>query len=69
MSKRAKEFRSMNTAQLQEKLKELRMELIKQNAQRATGTTPKSPGLIRETRRNIARILTIEKQGGEDKKA
>ena len=59
MSKKSKEFQGMNEAQLKEKEKELRMELIKHNAQIATGTTPKSPGLIRQTKKNIARILTV----------
>ena len=76
MSSRVKEFKAMSEAQLKEKLSELRMELIKHNAQIATGTTPKSPGLIRETKRNIARIMMIlnskqkefKKQEGEDKK-
>lgn len=61
MSKRSKEFNAMTVAQLNDKLGELKMELIKHNAQIATGTTPKSPGLIRETKRNIARIRTIMK--------
>lgn len=68
MSKRSKEFKNMSEASLNEKIKELRIELIKHNAQVATGTTPKSPGLIRQTKRNIARALTIKKQGGADKK-
>lgn len=81
MSSRVKEFKAMNEVQLKDKLSELRMELIKQNAQIATGTTPKSPGLIRETKRNIARIMMIleskqlkskkrktKKQEGEEKK-
>ncbi|OGM02683.1 50S ribosomal protein L29, partial [Candidatus Woesearchaeota archaeon RBG_13_36_6] len=55
MSSRVKEFGAMKEAQLNEKLSELRMELIKHNAQIATGTTPKSPGLIRQIKRNIAR--------------
>jgi len=71
MGKRIKEFRGMNEAQLNDKLVELRKELIKQNAQIATGTTPKSPGLVRQSKRNIARIITIlniKKQAGVDKK-
>ncbi|MFH1399369.1 MAG: 50S ribosomal protein L29 [Candidatus Woesearchaeota archaeon] len=68
--KATKEFKTMNASQLKERLMDLRKELVKQNAQIATGTTPKSPGLIRQNKRNIARILTIMKQnqGGEDKK-
>ena len=60
----------MSPAQLKERISESRMELIKLNAQVATGTTPKSPGLIKETKKMIARAYTLlnEKQGGEDKK-
>lgn len=52
----------MSKEELKEKLKELRLELIKHNSEIATGTVPKSPGLIRQTKRNIARILTILKE-------
>jgi len=54
-----KDLRSMTKEELNSKLKELRKEMIKHNAQIATGTTPKSPGQIREIKKTIARILTI----------
>ena len=41
------------------KLAELRKELMKINAQIATGTTPKSPGQARSIKKTIARIHTI----------
>lgn len=65
-----KELGKMSTVQLKEKISELRMELVKLNAQVATGTTPKSPGLLRQTKKNIARSLTLikQKEGGKDKK-
>ena len=53
---------SMNVEDLNAKVKELRKELIKHNAQIATGTTPKSPGQVRQTKKTIARILTVLKQ-------
>jgi large subunit ribosomal protein L29 len=70
MSKQTKELKALSEGQLKDRLSELEMEMIKHNAQVATGSTPKSPGLIRQTKRNIARILTIlhEKEGGEDQK-
>ena len=34
-------------------------ELIKINAQISTGTTPKSPGQVKQIKKNIAKILTI----------
>ncbi len=54
-----KELRGMGDAALKEKLLELRKDLAKDNAQVAVGTTPKSPGRLRQTKKTIARILTI----------
>jgi len=70
MTKKMKELKTMNEAQLNERLNQLRMELVKLNTQVAGGTAPKSPGMIRQSKRNIARILTIlntKKQGGAEK--
>ena len=50
----------MSKADLNSKLEELRKEMIKHNAQISTGTTPKSPGQVKEIRKTIAKILTIE---------
>ena len=52
------EMKSMGEAQLKAKLKDLEKELIKVNAQIATGTAPQNPGNIREIKKTIARILT-----------
>ncbi|MBW2993414.1 50S ribosomal protein L29 [Candidatus Woesearchaeota archaeon] len=46
------------------KLKELQKDLIKHNAQIATGTIPKSPGQVKQTKKTIARIYSILNQGG-----
>ncbi|MBU0628319.1 MAG: 50S ribosomal protein L29 [Nanoarchaeota archaeon] len=56
---KAKEIRSLSKEDLNVKLEELKKERIKLNAQISTGTTPKSPGQVREVKKNIARILTI----------
>lgn len=56
---KAKEIRAMNKEELEKKLGELRKELIKINAQISTGTTPKSPGHVKQIKKNIAKILTI----------
>lgn len=56
---KAKELKSMSEEDLKSKLSELRKELTKFNAQIATGTNPKSPGQIRNTKKTIARILTL----------
>jgi len=57
---RTKDLRVMSEAELKSKLTELRMELIKHNAQISTGTTPKSPGQVRNVKKTIAKILTIQ---------
>jgi len=55
---KAKDIAKLNPDDLNKKLIELRKELIKQNAQVATGTTPKSPGQIKDIKKTIAKILT-----------
>jgi ribosomal protein L29 len=51
----------MSKAELQAKVLELRKELIKLNAQTATGTAPKNPMQIRTTKKYISRLLTALK--------
>ena len=59
----------MNEENLKARLEELRKELVKHNTQIATGTTPKSPGQLKQIKKNIAKILTIlhEKNKGTKK--
>jgi len=57
-----KDLRSMSEDELKSKFIELKKELIKSNAQIATGTTPKSPGQVKQTKRLIAKILTLQKE-------
>lgn len=59
---RAKEVREMSDEQIEKQLKDLRNELLKERAITATGGAPENPGRIRELRRTIARILTIQKE-------
>lgn len=56
-----KELKNMNKEDLQTKLNDLRKELIKENAQIAVGTTPKSPGQIKQMKKAIARIIQLLK--------
>jgi ribosomal protein L29 len=56
---KAKDLKGMSKNDLAAKEKELRKELIKLSAQRATGTIAKNPLQIRNIKKNIARILTI----------
>lgn len=54
-----KELNSLNEQELQQKIFELRTDLIKDNIQVATGVSPKSSGKISKAKRTIARIKTI----------
>ena len=60
----AKEIRGMDKNTLDEKLVELKKELVKMNAQVAVGTALKNPGQVRTVKKTIARILTINSQKG-----
>lgn len=57
-----KEIQALDEKSLLGKIEELRMELLKENSQVATGTTPKSPGHLRNLKKTIARIHTVLNQ-------
>jgi len=59
---RVEEIRKMNVTELSEELDKLKMELIRERAITSAGGAPESPGRIREIRRTIARIKTIQKE-------
>ncbi|MCI4457584.1 MAG: 50S ribosomal protein L29 [Desulfurococcaceae archaeon] len=69
----ADEIRKMSPEDRRKLLQELRLELIKLRAQASMGTLDK-PHKIKLTRKNIARILTVEREEmfrgevGEEKK-
>jgi large subunit ribosomal protein L29 len=52
-----KDIKSSSKEELKSRLIELKKELIKTNAQIASGTTPKSPGQVKQLKKNIAKIL------------
>ena len=54
------EIKAMDDKTLDEKLSELKYELIKINAQIAIGTTPKNPGQVKKIKKTIARVLGIK---------
>jgi large subunit ribosomal protein L29 len=56
---RIKEIKGMTPAEREKRLEELRAELTRARALRTGGGTIESPGRIREIRRAIARILTV----------
>ena len=51
------ELKQMDEKKLNEKLIELRKEMIKIRSQISTGTIPQNPGRVKEVRRTIARLL------------
>jgi len=61
MSLSADEIRKMSPEDRRKLLQELRLELIKLRAQASMGTLDK-PHKIKLTRKNIARILTVERE-------
>ena len=60
-------LKNLNKKDLQSKLGELTLDLMKNNAQRATGTQSKSN--IKQIKKNIARIKTQLNYGGKQEKA
>ena len=64
---KAKELKAINELELENKMIELKKELMKINSQIAIGTIPKSPSKVREMKRTIAKILTIKQKGGSKK--
>ncbi len=55
---RKKEINQMNDATVNERLVELKKELIRYNGQLSTSTPPENPGRIRAIKRTIARLNT-----------
>ncbi len=62
---KSKELRNLSKKDLEAKLLEIKKELIRLNAQIATGTVPKSPGQVKQIKKTIAKILTIQKEKNE----
>jgi len=65
MTLKAKEIREMTPENRQDKLKELKEELMHERGVAAMGGSPPSPGKIRQIRMSIAKILTIMQEEGE----
>lgn len=62
---RPSELRDMTPAERQNALEDLETELLNNRAVQATGGAPDSPGEIKELRRTIARIKTIQREEGD----
>jgi large subunit ribosomal protein L29 len=57
---RSEEIRDMDPMELEDKVSDLRNELLRERSKIASGGAPENPGRIKEIRRTIARILTIQ---------
>ncbi|MEK6963445.1 MAG: 50S ribosomal protein L29 [Nanoarchaeota archaeon] len=56
-----KALKALTKEDLEKKHMEVQIELMKLNAQVATGANPKNPGQIRVLKKTIARIQTAQK--------
>ena len=56
-----KDMKNLGAEERKGKMRELQMELIKLNTQVATGTPPKNAGTVSRIKKDIARLLLIEK--------
>ena len=58
----ADEVRDMTPAEREAELEDLETELLNEKAVKAAGGQPENPGRIKELRRTIARIKTIQNE-------
>lgn len=59
---RVKEIRGMSSEDRRERLRELQTELVRMRTMIKAGGSIENPARVRELRKTIARILTIEKE-------
>jgi len=60
------EIRDMTVAERESELADLETELLNEKAVKAAGGMPENPGRIKELRRTIARIKTIQNEEAEE---
>ncbi|MEE8401676.1 MAG: 50S ribosomal protein L29 [Candidatus Hydrothermarchaeaceae archaeon] len=65
---RSAEIRDMSEEEVDEKIFELKGELLREKTKIASGGVADNPGRIKEIRRTIARILTIKRENEGVKK-
>lgn len=65
---RAKQLKGMKIEDLKKRLSELRLELMKEIGNVRMGKVSKNTSRIRELKKDIARILTIQQEMREGKK-
>ena len=59
---KTKDLRKLKPEEQNKRLKELKTELIKLTGESATGTPPKSPGQLRQVKKTIAKIKTLQRE-------
>ena len=59
---KATEIRNMNDGEIAEELTKLEMDLIRERGIVTAGGAPEKPGRIRDIRRTIARIKTVQRE-------
>ena len=59
------EIRDMTPAEREAELDDLETELLNAVSEKAAGAQPEDPGRIKEMRRAIARIKTIQREEGD----
>ena len=59
------EIRDMTPAERAAELEDLQTELLNDRAVKAAGGAPENPGRIKEIRKAIARIKTIQREEGD----
>ncbi len=57
-----KELRDLSEQEQEKRLEEFKKELLKLNAQVASGSSIPNPGALRNTKKNIARIKTLQNE-------
>lgn len=63
---RSDEIRKMNPDEIQEELDKILMESIRERAIASAGGAPESPGKMKEIKRTIARIKTIQSEKNKE---
>ncbi len=64
---KAKDLKNLSKSDLENKLVEIKKELMMDYAQISAGTPPKSPGMLKQRKKTIARILTIIRSKSDQK--
>ncbi len=62
------EIRDMSIDEIDEKIRQLRVELAKEKGMLTMGTSLENPMVIRDLKRDIARLITIKKEKLEEKR-